>query len=98
MHKVANIILEQLGGNKFLVMTGAKNLVSSDYSLFFSIPLTKKINRVQITLNPDDVYEMTFLKYNSKTLMLEEIHKISGLHADMLAPVFELKTGLATKL
>lgn len=29
---IANTILEQLGGNKFIAMTGAKKLVGLDYS------------------------------------------------------------------
>ena len=31
--KVADIILEQLGGNKFLAMTGAKNLLADGNTL-----------------------------------------------------------------
>ena len=35
---VANTILQQLGGNKFRVMTGAKNFVGSNDALTFRLP------------------------------------------------------------
>lgn len=35
---VANEILRQLGGNKFLVMTGANHLIGDTYSLSMKLP------------------------------------------------------------
>lgn len=41
---VANTILEQLGGSKFLAMTGAKNLLADGNTLLMTLP---KIAAVQ---------------------------------------------------
>ena len=35
---IANTILEQLGGNKFIAMTGAKNFVSDGNTLRMTLP------------------------------------------------------------
>ena len=35
---VANEILRQLGGNKFLIMTGANHLIRDTYSLSMKLP------------------------------------------------------------
>ena len=58
--KVADIILEQLGGNKFLAMTGAKNLLADGNTLRMTLPKNRsKANRLYITLDPDDTYTMS---------------------------------------
>ena len=36
--KVANTILAQLGGLRFIVMTGARDFIGGDYHLIFSLP------------------------------------------------------------
>ena len=40
--RVADIILEQLGGNKFLAMTGANHLVSDGNTLRMNLPKKRK--------------------------------------------------------
>ena len=35
---IANTILEQLGGNKFIAMTGAKNFLSNGSTLRMTLP------------------------------------------------------------
>ena len=35
---IPNVILQQLGGNKFLAMTGAKNLVGDGNTLRMTLP------------------------------------------------------------
>ena len=45
--KVADIILEQLGGNKFVVMTGASHFVSDGNTLRMQLPRNiSKANRL----------------------------------------------------
>lgn len=49
--KVADIILEQLGGSKFLAMTGANHLLSDGNTLRMNLPKNaSKANRLWITL------------------------------------------------
>ena len=62
----AQIILEQLGGNKFIAMTGAKNFVSDGDTLRMTLPRNgSKANRLNITLAPDDTYTMHFFKFSA---------------------------------
>jgi hypothetical protein len=61
--EIANTILTQLGGKRFVVMTGAKNFVAIDNGLRFTIGKNgSKANRVKITLSWDDTYTMQFIK------------------------------------
>jgi SH3-like domain-containing protein len=97
MTTTAKTILEQLGGNKFLVMTGAKNLMAgADASLIFTLPRFPglKINRVKIRLTPADTYEMTFMRYSAKTLQVDTLATVEDVYCDMLRSVFTSQTGL----
>lgn len=94
--QVANTILAQLGGNKFLAMTGAKNLVGGDDTLRFKIPLSNGINHVSITLDCDDTYRITFGKF--RKLELRIVHSQGTVYADQLQTLFTDQTGLDTRL
>lgn len=95
----AEIILSQLGGNKFLAMTGAKNLISSgDDTLYFFIPLSNGINRVSITLDVNDTYRVTFSKYRPRKFDSVIVHTQGDVYADQLRAVFTNQTGLETSL
>lgn len=98
---VAKEILRQLGGNKFLMMTGAKNLVGGENSLSFSLPgsggFTKNgINLVRITLTPNDLYTVEYIKRRGTTLKV--IAKSENIYNDMLQSDFTEKTGLYTRM
>jgi hypothetical protein len=95
---VAKIILEQLGGNRFAVMTGAKNFVAGENSLSFALPKMSglKINRVRIVLTIDDTYTVSF--FNVRGAKVETIGTYEGVYAEALRGVFERKTGLRTSL
>ncbi len=56
---IAKTILEQLGGGRFMAMTGAKNMVAIENGLQFDLPRTRHyvkdgINKVQVVLDPSD--------------------------------------------
>jgi hypothetical protein len=98
---VANTILAQLGGGRFLAMTGAKNLLGDADSLQFQLPprSTKDgINAVTVKLEPSDTYTVTFHKINRRTLDVSVVLEREMVHADGLRQVFELATGLRTSL
>jgi hypothetical protein len=96
---VAHTILRQLGGGRFLPMTGAKNLVGSADALSFRLPgtITKNhINYVRIRLEPDDTYTVAFGKIRGlqHTLLVER----EDVYCDNLRDVFTTETGLDTHL
>ena len=98
---VATTILEQLGGRRFLAMTGAKHLVGTETSLGFTLPGTpgfvrQGINRVQITLTPMDTYIVAFCRSTKKGW--KEVDRCEDIYAENLQECFTRVTGLATRL
>lgn len=88
------IILEQLGGNRFLAMTGAKNLVrSGDTTLQFSLPrgTANKANKVRIELDANDLYTVSF--FNIRGVNVKVIETVEGVFAEDLRRVFTDRTG-----
>ena len=60
----AGTILQQLGGNKFIAMTGAKDFVKDDKEQMIAFRIgrnSKSVNIVRIRLNSKDLYDMEFL-------------------------------------
>ena len=105
---VPSIILEQLGGQKFIAMTGCKNFVGDRNKLRMTIPKNmSKANRLDITL-VNDLYNMRFYKYtaprlNKKTFeyvdeKIVEVELFEGVYADMLQELFTQVTGMYTRL
>ena len=97
---VAKIVLQQLGGNRFKAMTGAKDFLGDETSLMFRIPRAKDgINKVKITLDFGmDLYKVEFLKVNFKKYTFNVVHTADQVYFDDLARVFTEYTGLYTKL
>lgn len=94
---IGTTILAQLGGNKFVAMTGARNLIALEKGLQFDLPRNaSKANRVSISLQANDTYVMHF--YTVRGIKCELIDLRSDLYADQLCTVFEAFTGLATRL
>jgi hypothetical protein len=91
----AEIILDQLGGNRFLVMTGAKNLSCDSISLLMTLPRNAKgIKWVRIILDEDDTYTIDFIKLVKRNPQIAT--KVTGVYAEQLREVFTLHTGLYT--
>ena len=100
---IADTILEQLGGRRFIVMTGAKNIMSDGPALVFQLPRrTAKdgINVVKIAHDPSDTYTMTFSKQSDARggYRMTTVREIGGVYAGQLREIFESTTGLATSL
>ena len=96
--KVAETILEQLGGNKFCMMTGAKNLGGTEDSLSMRIGRnSSNSNYLKITLNSMDTYDMEFAKL---TRMGEKksVTEYNNIYNDMLTDQFTAHTGMYTSL
>jgi len=100
-NEVARTILEQLGGNRFIAMTGARNFIGSESSLSFRIPggggfCKDGINFVRIELTPSDTYRMSFARIRGDKLTAVAQH--DDIHFDGLRELFERETGLATSM
>ena len=106
---IPRIILQQLGGNRFLAMTGASHLAGDEHSLYMHLPANgSKANRLTITLDPDDTYTMRFYRYtaprlNRKTFSFSaekttEVKTFSGLFFDQLQEMFTDVTKMYTHL
>lgn len=95
----AQIILQQLGGGKFLAMTGAKQLGTTGNDLSFRLPsnfANRGINYVKITLTPADLYDMEFGKIRGIKYTKLATHE--GVYFDALREIFTRETGLETSL
>ena len=95
----AQIILRQLGGGRFVAMTGAKDLIDLGNGLRMSLPasMTKgRVNRLTITLAADDTYTVSVGKY--ARLDYREIETVEGVYVDRLHETIREMTGLATRL
>lgn len=99
MSQVANEIYRQLGGRKFGVMVGIKNLMGDDNSLQFRIGsgAKNKINCVRVTLLPSDTYRVDFYCI-SKSCECQLIESHDDVYCDMLQDVFTEATGFYTSL
>ena len=99
---VAHEILRQLGGQRFVTMTGATNLVGSKDALSFRLPLNfakNGINGVRIKLDATDTYTVQFLKVGrAPEHRLTVVDAIDSIYADTLAEVFRSHTGLETRM
>jgi hypothetical protein len=94
---VANTILQQLGGNRFIAMTGARNLVGDKASLMFSIGRnSSKANKVRVTLMPSDTYKVEFFQYRNLDLKVLQVYE--DVYVDNLRSIFTSYTGLDTSL
>lgn len=96
-------ILEQLGGRKFVAMTGAKSFYGFEDTLRFRLPsrfAKDGINFVTVMLKPDDTYYVEYgklygRKYEPK---YKQVAVQTGVYVDGLKEAFTLTTGLDCSL
>ena len=94
--EIARTILSQLGGNKFIAMTGARNLAAGNYFLSFKVGRNaKNVTHVRITLTDYDDYTMEFMTIRKSSVT---IYRREGVYCDNLQTVFTSETGLDTHL
>lgn len=94
--EAAKTILEQLGGRRFIIMTGTHNLVAGKNELTMKLRRNScGASHLRVTLTPLDLYRMEFIKVRKG-----EPHTVTsfdGIYADQLQDIFESITGLYTK-
>mgnify|MGYP003640613120 FL=1 len=94
--QTATNILNQLGGNRFVAMTGSKNFIAGDNSLTMKLARNSSgANYLKISLNSMDTYEVEFISIRGGSLKVK--HKFQDVYNDQLINIFETTTGLYTK-
>jgi hypothetical protein len=95
----AQTILAQLGGNKFIAMTGAKNIMRHpDGALSLKFQMCRKANYMKITLNSLDTYDIEFGKIRQGKLAYTMTQPFWDVYSDQLQDIFTHYTGLNTHL
>lgn len=97
--EVANTILQQLGGQQFIAMTGAKYFLAGPKTLSFQLPANfarNRINHVRITLDSDDTYSVFFGRARGAHYTV--VSQRQTVYADGLQRIFRDQTGLDTSL
>lgn len=91
----ANQILQQLGGNKFIAMTGAK-CYSDGNTLIAKFQGSKIANIMYVTLNSLDLYDVKIAKFRGMDVKV--VREVNNVYADMLTDIFTDTTKLYTSL
>ena len=104
--QIANEIFHQIGGHRFTIMTGAKDFFAIENGLRFKIGRNaSKANRVEITLNAMDLYDMRFYRLTGGNLNKNyewvpvketEVKTYNDIFFDQLQDLFTETTGLYT--
>lgn len=96
---VAQTIYQQLGANRFVAMTGAKNFVGGEDYLMFSIPRNMSpYNKVKITYIPGrDLYDVDFMKV-TRAGGVAKGEPYNDVYAEQLRELFTSVTGMETSL
>ena len=109
--EIANTILNQLGGGRFIVMTGSKDMIAIENGLRMSLAKNgSKANGLEITLNGADLYDMKFYRYTPWRFStrggkfteypekITTVKEYNDVYFDQLQELFTNVTGLYTRL
>ena len=95
----AGQIIYQLGGNRFIAMTGAKNFTVSSRENCAGFQIGRNpagVNWLKIYLNAWDTYDIEFLKMTKNDIKL--VQKVENVYHDQLQSIFTEVTGMLTHL
>ena len=97
--QIGQTILDQMGGyGRLSAMLGINRLKYTPKGVGFGWPSKKrsKGNYVEITLRPDDTYDMEF--FNLSVKGKKSVKKMKGIYADQVVELFEKQTGYYLRL
>lgn len=97
--KVAEAILDQAGARRFLMMTGARDLVATSQGLQFKLPANfakSGVNMIRIELNALDTYDVIAGRW--ARLDFQEKARESMIYGEDLQSAFSRLTGLDTHI
>ena len=96
---VANTIFAQLGGNRFVQMTGVKNLSASEDALTMHLPKNhSKAKYLRIEITHNDTYNMIFRREDKKNFLFPIVAEFRDVFNNQIAQIFTDTTGLYTSL
>ena len=100
LSETPEIILQQLGGNKFVAMTGASEFIAGRDFLGFKIPKNASpANRVTVKYSTAiGLYTIDFIKASRNGLDTKIVESYKDVSADQLADIFTSFTGMDTTL
>lgn len=94
---IAQNILAQLGGNRFIAMTGAKQLVALPTGLQFAFGRGAKNKATKVSIRLDgDLYTVDF--FSSRGVSVTSRGTFEMIYGDRLAALFTEQTGFDTHL
>ena len=99
---VCDMIVQQLGGGRFFMMTGSKPQAygtNDSGNDFMTMKLTRNssgANYIRIELTPMDTYTMTFISCRGASMTTKAIKE--NVYCDNLQSIFTDVTGLYTSL
>ena len=96
--QVGRTILAQLGGRRFLTMTGAYSLDFSDSGFSARLPARNGGRSFTVLLNANDLYNISILQMDGRSFRVIETEHASDVFAEALCETFERLTGLRTSL
>lgn len=95
--EVATTILNQLGGRRFVMMTGSKNFIAKSNGLTMKLSRNQSgANYLSIELTPRDTYKMTFSSIRNFNITTKKV--MDDVYCDQLQSMFTHVTGLYTRL
>lgn len=93
---IAGTILNQLGGRRFVAMTGAHSILNLGNGLQVKFKGSKRANVMRVELLECDLYTVRF--YKMKGIDCPMVDEYALVHAESLQTVFTRATGLYTSL
>lgn len=91
--EIAKIIMEQLGGNKFVVMCGVKDVRAVSNGVGFKIMKNNlKCNYIEIKLNGNDLYDIKY--YSIRGTNVNVKHELNDVYAEDMISLMEEDLGL----
>ena len=97
MTTAAHTILNQLGGSKFIAMTGATCFIDNNgQTLVAKFKGSPIANIMYVTLNGLDLYDVKICKFRGTDIKV--VREVENAYSDMLASIFTQTTKLYTSL
>ena len=95
--QVAEIIMSQLKQSKvngfpFFNYSGAKDFVGAENFLQFSIPNKKRVAKIRIVLDAQDLYNLEF--YKKKGFEMIKSKSVDGIFADQMVDIIVKEVGI----
>jgi hypothetical protein len=94
---VASEIAKQIGGQAFMMMGTTRKFADGD-ALVFDVRGCPRWNKVKVTLNYMDTYDLEFIKIGPAPAFHLTSRRVSDVYFDQLHEVIERETGLYLSL